>query len=210
VRTNRELMAHAVGWDPGRIVACRQVHGTHVVAATREMAGGPELQGVDALVTNEPGVLLMLKFADCVPVVLWDPVRRVVAVVHAGWRGTVARVPAAALHFMVTQYGSEPSDVRAGIGPSIGPCCYQVGQEVATKAEQVFTGTGVVSPGPDGTPHFDLWSANAETLMRSGVAEESVAISRICTRCRSDLFFSHRALGSPSGRFAMVGGIRDV
>jgi polyphenol oxidase len=209
VRINRERMARAVGWDPSRIVSCRQVHGTHVLAATPDMAGGPELQGTDALVTDEPGLLLMLKFADCVPIVLWDPVRRVVAVAHAGWRGTVARTPAAALHFMVARYGSEPRDIRAGIGPSIGPCCYQVGQEVATQAEQVFPGAGVVAPGPDGTPYLDLWSANAETLMRSGVAEENVELSRICTRCRNDLFFSHRALGSPAGRFAMVAGIRN-
>jgi YfiH family protein len=209
VVANRERMAHSVGWEPGRIVSARQVHGTHVAVATREMAGGSELPGTDALVTDEPGLLLMLKFADCVPVVMWDPVRRVVALVHAGWRGTVAGAPAATLEFMMSRYGSQPGDVLAGIGPSIGPCCYQVGREVATQAEQVFAGAGVVSAGPDGTPHFDLWAANAETLMRAGVSEEKIAVGGICTRCRNDLFFSHRASGSPSGRFAVVAGIRD-
>lgn len=209
VIANRGLMARAVGWDPALIVSARQVHGTHVVSATGEMANGPELPGTDALVTDQPGLLLMLKFADCVPVVMWDPVRRVIALVHAGWRGTVAGVPVAALEFMSSRYGSQPRDVLAGIGPSIGPCCYQVGPEVATQAEHVFTGAGVVASAQDGTPHFDLWAANTETLMRAGVAEENISVARICTRCRNDLFFSHRASGSPSGRFAAVAGIRN-
>ncbi|MHB0867901.1 MAG: peptidoglycan editing factor PgeF [Chloroflexota bacterium] len=209
VKANRDLMAQAVGWDPRRIVSANQVHGRRAVAVGRDHIGAPDLTETDALVTDEPGLLLLLKFADCVPVVLWDPVRRVVAVAHAGWRGTMAGTPAAALELMVDRYHSDPSDVLAGIGPSIGPCCYEVGAEVVAQAGQAFAGANVLQRGADGRVHFDLWSSNAETLMRAGVAEENIATARICTRCRHDLFFSHRAAGGLAGRFAFVAGIRD-
>ena len=209
VRANRQLMARAVGWDPEQFVSAGQVHGRQAVAVGRRNLGGPDLAGTDALVTDEPGVLLLLKFADCVPVILWDPVRRVVGLAHAGWKGTVLGTPAAALQLMVGKYGSRPSDVLAGIGPSIGPCCYEVGPEVVAAAEREFAGGDVLQPGPRGKIHFDLWGANAETLMRAGVPEENIATAGICTRCHHDLFFSHRAAGGLTGRFGVVAGIRD-
>lgn len=208
VKLNRELAARAVGWDPGRIVSARQVHGRRAVAVGRGFVGAPDLPDTDALVTDEPGVLLLLKFADCVPVILWDPVRRVVGLVHAGWRGTVLGTPAAALELMGQRYGSRPSDVVAGIGPSIGPCCYEVGAEVVGAVSKVFGGTSVLQEADIGY-RLDLWGANAETLMRAGVAEESISVAGICTRCRHDLFFSHRAAGGIAGRFGVVAGMRD-
>ncbi|MCL4370605.1 MAG: peptidoglycan editing factor PgeF [Chloroflexi bacterium] len=209
VRTNRRLMAGAVGWDLSRVVSAGQVHGRQAVAVGRGNLGGPDLPGTDALVTNEPGVLLLLKFADCVPIILWDPVRRVVGLAHAGWRGTVLGTPAAALELMSREYGSCPSDVLAGIGPSIGPCCYEVGPEVATAAEREFVGANVLRRDACGRVRFDLWGANAETLTRAGVRAENVATAGICTRCHHDLFFSHRAAGGLTGRFGVVAGIRD-
>ena len=209
VRANRELMAAAIEWDPARIVSARQVHGRRAVAVGRGAVGAPDVPDCDALVTDEPGVLLLMKFADCVPITLWDPVRRVVALVHAGWRGTVLGAPAAALELMVRRYRSRPSDVVAAVGPSIGPCCYQVGKDVAILASRTFAGTDVLQGGHAGEIRLDLWAANAETLMRAGVMEENIAIAGICTRCRSDLFFSHRAAGGRTGRFGVVAGIRD-
>lgn len=209
VRANRALMARTLGWDPERIVSANQVHGRRVEAVGRDRIGGPDLPETDALVTDQPGVLLLLKFADCVPVVLWDPVRRVVGVAHAGWRGTVAGTPAAALECMRERYHTRASDVMVGIGPSIGPCCYEVGPEVAAQVGRAFVGANVLQTGADGRMRFDLWSANVETLLRAGVAEEHVAVAGICTRCQHDLFFSHRAAGGLTGRFAFVAGIRD-
>lgn len=209
VKINRERMARAVGWNPSCIVSAHQVHGRDVVAVGREMVGQPDIRGTDALVTNESGVLLLLKFADCVPVVLWDPVKRVVGLAHAGWRGTMAGTPAAALEMMADRYGTRPSDVLAGIGPSIGPCCYQVGPEVVSAASERFAGAAVLHPDGTGAFRLDLWAANMETLMRVGLAEENIAVAGICTRCRSDLFFSHRAAGGLAGRFGFVAGIRD-
>ncbi len=209
VRTNRRLMAESVGWDPSLIVSAGQVHGRHAVAVGKANIGGGDLPDTDALVTDEPGVLLLLKFADCVPIVLWDPVRRVVGLAHAGWRGTVLGTPAAALELMVERYGTRPSDVLAGIGPSIGPCCYEVGPEVVAAAGKAFAGADVLQRDPSGKAHLDLWGANTESLMRVGVPEENIATARICTRCHSDVFFSHRGSGGRTGRFGMVAGIRN-
>lgn len=208
VKVNRERAIRAVGWDPECVVSARQVHGRQVVAVSRAMVGGPDLPETDALVTNEPGVLLLLKFADCVPIVLWDPKRRVVGLVHAGWRGTVLETPAAALELMRQRYGCHPSSVLAGIGPSIGPCCYEVGTEVVAAASTLFAGTTVIQQ-VDGSHRMDLWGANAETLMRAGVAEENIAVAGVCTRCHHDQFFSHRAAKGIAGRFGVVAGIRD-
>ncbi len=210
VQVNRAKMAEAVGWKSQAAVSARQVHGREVVQVTRGMAGGPDLRDCDALVTDEPGVLLLLKFADCVPVTLWDPVRKVVGLAHAGWRGTIIGIAGATVEFMVERYGSRPSDILAGIGPSIGPCCYQVGPEVVRLAEQVFDGAGVTRRISDTDSRFDLWTANSEILVRAGVPKEMISVAGICTRCHSDVFFSHRAAGGQlAGRFGVVAGIRD-
>ncbi len=209
VRANRAVAVRSLGWEPGNVVTAKQVHGRRATQVVHEMAGAPDLPETDALVTDEPGVLLMLKFADCVPVTLWDPVKRVVGLAHAGWRGTVLGTPAAAVELMIQRYGTNPSDILAGIGPSIGPCCYQVGPEVEKVASHVFAGAGVIHKEGDEDIRFDLWSANAETLMRTGVPEEKITRAGICTRCHSDLFFSHRGSGGTAGRFGVIAGIRD-
>lgn len=209
VAANRGLMARAVGWDASRLVSARQVHGRKAVVVTREDVGKGDFPDTDAMVTAEPGVLMLMKFADCVPVVMWDPMRRVVAIAHAGWRGTMLETPAAAVELMAAKFGSVPSDLVAGIGPSIGPCCYEVRREVVEQAVRVFPGVPVLRDGSSGRPHLDLWRANAETLMRAGVPEDNVEVAGLCTRCRNDLFFSHRAAGGLTGRFGAVAGIRE-
>jgi polyphenol oxidase len=209
VAENHGRMAAALSWPAHRTVSARQVHGRNAVVAGPEHVGARPAPEADVLVTDRPGILLMLRFADCTPVTLWDPDRRVLALVHAGWKGTVLGAPAAAVEMMVTRFGSAPSTILAGIGPSIGPCCYEVGEDVVRPASRVFAGAGVLLKQAGAGVHFDLWGANAETLMRSGIAEERIAVAGLCTRCRSDLFFSHRASGGMSGRFAVVAGIRD-
>jgi YfiH family protein len=202
-------MADTLGWEPGRIVSARQVHDRVVAVVGRKDASEQELAGVDCLVTREPGTLLLLKFADCVPVVIWDPVRQVVALVHAGWRGTVIKAPAAAVEAMAANFGSNPADLVAGIGPSIGPCCYEVGDEVVAAVDEAFGDSDVVIREPGKKARLDLWEANAQTLRGTGISSNRIEVAGICTRCRNDLFFSHRAEGSPAGRFAVVAGIRE-
>ena len=146
----------------------------------------------------------MVMVADCVPVVLFDPVKRVSAVIHAGWRGTVHRITCNTIREMVECFGCNPADILAGIGPSIGPCCYEVGEDVRKFVEQSFgTTKGYLIQKQDYVKlHFDLWYANRKQLTDHGVKPENIEMSELCTQCHPDIFFSSRASGGVTGRFA--------
>ncbi len=197
VQENRRRLARALGLSPDQLATVRQVHGRGVAIA------GPEAQitppEADILLTGTPGRALFMRFADCVPVLLWDPVRRVAGIAHAGWRGCYQRVPATAVAAMADAFGTRPKDLRVAIGPCIGPCCYQVGDDVAS----LFTGTDAVRV--DGvSKSLDLRLLVLEDLKKCSVPEEHVEMSNYCTACRTDLFFSHRASGGKTGRFGAV------
>jgi hypothetical protein len=147
------------------------------------------------MITNVPGIALAVTIADCAPLILYDPTRHALAVVHAGWRGTVAGIAAAAVEAMRAAYGTQPSDLWAGVGPSIGPCCYEVGDEVidAWLAGGIVDSQRAVTPGPGERQHFDLWSANHLQLMATGVPSEHIEVAQRCVRCEMGRFFSHRA-----------------
>jgi len=142
--------------------------------------------------------------ADCVPVILFDPVKKVSAVIHAGWRGTVKHITSNTVKTMTDRFGCDPADIIAGIGPSIGPCCYEVGEEVRTVVEQSFGTTRdyLVTKNHSDKPHFDLWYANHKQLTDSGVKPENIETSELCTRCNSQIFYSSRADKGITGRFA--------
>jgi hypothetical protein len=158
--------------------------------------------------TDQPGVSLMMRFADCVPILLADPVRHIAGIVHAGWQGTVRRVIQAAVHAMERQYGSQTSDVRAVIGPSIGPDHYLVGKDVI---EQVQAGFGADSqqllkpiPGElfTGKAYLDLWRANQLLLEELGV--QHIQLAEICTACHVQDWYSHRQEQGKTGRFGVL------
>jgi YfiH family protein len=215
VLENRRRAAAAVGAEPTDVVYARQVHGgrAQVVTAADRGRGAQALsdaiENADALVTTDPGTTLAIQVADCVPIVLLDPVARVLACVHAGWRGTVARIGAAALDTM-TDLGARPADVRAGIGPAIAPDRYQVGDEVAG---EVRRGLGSAVAGevlrPDGPGKWllDLWAANRRVLTDAGVPAGHVLMAGVPTGPEPGMFFSHRA-AQPAGRFALVARLR--
>jgi len=184
------------------IVTAYQVGGAHVglVDASHR---GQVTPATDALITTTPGVPLMLRFADCLPILLYDPARRALGLVHAGWRGTVARVAQQAVQVMVATFGSRPEDLIAGIGPGIGPCCYRVGDDVMSAIRAAFPqGNGLLTRQPDGSHHLDLWAANAWQLREMGV--RIVEVAGLCTACHTDEFFSHRGERGRTGRFAVV------
>jgi YfiH family protein len=204
---NRARLALALGFAPDRLVTTPQVHGTDVLVVDAETALNALSIRADILVTREPGFLLMQRFADCVPILLWHETARVVSVAHAGWRGTVKGVASRTVQ-AVAELGGDPSTVRAGIGPSIGPCCFEVGDEVVAAFPDV---DGAVTLGPRGRPHLDLWEINRRQLVASGVRPEHIEVSGACTRCDPDTYFSHRALGYPAGRFgAAIGLLPDA
>ena len=219
VRENRRRAAAALGADPADFVFAAQVHGNHaevVSAADRgrgTLAGGDAVGPADALVTATPGTVLAILVADCVPVILYDPAAHVLACVHAGWRGTVARTAQAAVAAMCS-LGTRPEDVIAGIGPSVAAGSYQVGQEVAAAARDAFGQQAqallrpVLAGGPSGKGGpgqwlFDLPAANRHVLRAAGVPDGQIHVAATPTGPGPGLFFSHRA-ERPCGRFALA------
>jgi YfiH family protein len=193
---DENLRRVAIALDTSResLFAAYQVHGREVTVVEPDTEPRPRC---DVLVTRSPEKTLMLRFADCTPVLLADPRRRAVAAVHAGWRGTAVRAAGAAVQALRDVFGSRSSDIVAGIGPAIGPCCYTVGQDVR---EAFSDRPHLFSDGK-----LDLWQANREALTEAGIPADNIEVAGICTRCESDRFFSHRAnSGQPAGRFAAL------
>jgi YfiH family protein len=157
-------------------------------------------------------VALSLRFADCTPIIVYDPAHHALGVAHAGWRGTVSKIAVALVEAMSDAFGSEPAALIAGIGPSIGPCCYEVGEEVIAAARTAFEREVERRDGwpllfSDGAAtYLDLWSANRVLLEWTGVRQ--IETARLCTACHRQRFFSHRAEAGKTGRFAMVAALR--
>jgi YfiH family protein len=209
VLENRRRAAVAFGARLDDFVFARQAHGAGVRVVGQQDRGSGSLTqddavpDTDALVTTSPGVVLAILTADCVPIVLHDPVAGVLACVHSGWRGTVARVGAAAVEAM-KQLGAEPADIVAGIGPAIDPDRYQVGPEVHVAVTEAFGGSAAAcirpDQGKDGRWLLDLWAANRIVLGEAGLREENIHVTSIPT---GGDFFSDRA-ERPCGRLALL------
>ena len=169
---------------------------------------GRIISETDTLFTDEAGVPILLRFADCAPILLYDPARHACAVVHSGWRGTVAGAVPAAIHALGQAFGSRPQDLVAGIGPCIGPCCYEVGHDVVDAVRSVFHRAEELLPRNGGDRrHFDLWTANLRWLAESGV--QRVEVAEVCTACHMDEFFSYRGGRGHTGHFGALMMLRD-
>ncbi len=210
VQENRRRIAAALGADPSAVFGARQVHGAAWRAVgAHETPAATEREPYDILLTSTPGHLLLLKFADCTPLILWDPRRRWVAVAHAGWRGTAQDVAGTAVRALAAAAGTRPADLWAGIGPAIGACCYEVGPEVVAAVERaVPNAAAIVRPSSGGRAYLDLEAANRQQLVAAGVPPAQVAAAARCTCCDPATFYSHRALGLPAGRFGVAAGVR--
>ena len=194
VDENLRRAAEAVGARREDLFAAYQVHGRAVTVVDAETSPRPRC---DVLVTNSPAKALMLRFADCTPVLVADTRRKAVAVVHAGWRGSAVRAASAAVSALSEAFGSRPADLVAGIGPAIGPCCYTVGSDVVSAFSD--------RPGLIRDGKLDLWESNRLALVEAGVPAEHIEAAGICTQCHADEYFSHRANGGqPAGRFAAL------
>jgi YfiH family protein len=201
VYANRHRLAESVGTTYDRVYTCHQVHGANVVRVHDQDPADVGAIHADALMTDRRGHFLSLRFADCVPILFFDPRRPAGAIAHAGWRGTAENVAGATVASLAEAFDSRPADLLVGIGPSIGPCCYEVGEDTA--AHFAERRGGVLRD--DGRLVLDLWTLNRQALEDAGVPTEQIEVSGVCTRCHSDEFFSHRAAGGgPSGRFAAL------
>jgi polyphenol oxidase len=211
VLENRRAWSTAIGFNPERLTFGRQVHETTVVAVEESHAGSgadsveTSIRRVDGLVTNRPGLPLGVMAADCVPLLLHDPVRGVVGAIHAGWRGTVDGIAVQALEAVARKYGSPAEDVIIGIGPSICHDCYQVGDEVVERwvSSPYAAGTNALSIEDSGF-YFNLREANRQQLINAGVPESSIEVSPVCTRCANGKMFSRRGLGPRTGLFSAI------
>ena len=192
------------------LVHAHLIHGSDVAIVSQQEYGqyvGP----VDGLISSDPGCGLTMNYADCAPIFLYDPDRNAIGLGHAGWKGAVKDLPGSLVEAMKKGFGSDPAELIAGIGPCIGPCCYEVGEPVISAVRSSFDDADtllVVPESADETisaevrPHFDLPEANRRQLARAGV--ERVELSDLCTACRTDLFYSHRAEDGRTGRFGSL------
>lgn len=186
-----------------RTAQVHQVHSNQVVIVNEKFLNSKKKIFADGMVSDQPGIAMLMRFADCVPVFLFDPVVKAVAVYHAGWKGTVKKIGKEAVHLMEKEFGSNPGDILAGIGPSIGPDHYVVGQDVIVKVEKIFLEKGqqLLCSGPDGVK-LNLWEANRFALEEAGVRR--IEISGICTACNLGDWYSHRAENGKTGRFGAL------
>lgn len=203
VQENRKRAFDAVGLSNNKVYDVWQVHSADVVCVENPKKPEQPHQRADAILTNQKGVHLFMRFADCVPILVFDRVKGVIGIVHAGWQGTIAGIAEKVIDKMCAEYGSKPKDIWAGIGPSIGVHHYVVGEEVwqhalasipdvARKAFEVRSGEY----------RFDLWLANQLLLERAGVKE--IEIAGICTACNLQDWYSHRAEKGKTGRFGVM------
>lgn len=225
---NRQRLAAALGLALDDWVAASQVHGSRValVGAAERGRGAYQqasaLPETDALITAQPGLLLSLRLADCVPILLFDPAHHAVGLAHAGWRGTVAHVAAATVQAMTAAFGSRADDLWAGIGPAIGPCCYAIGGDVAGQVQAALPwATEVLDERPGGSPRYitdsamyrgslylDLWEANRRALLAAGLRPKHIEVAALCSACHTEEFYSHRAERGRTGRFGAVIGLK--
>jgi hypothetical protein len=227
VLENRRRFQTAGGAPDLPLITLKQFHSD--VIHVFDTAPSEPCKG-DASITNRPGLLLAVQTADCVPILLVDPKKRAVAAIHAGWRGTLARIVTKTIGLMQMHYATKPSDLLAAIGPSIGPCCYEVGTEVATQFLSQFpdapgyfdefrTGDepnpiqwlNMMPPGHQPPPKgvlLDLRKANRSQLLAAGLRPQNIHTSDLCTACRPDLLFSYRKEGPHTGRLMSVIGLR--
>jgi YfiH family protein len=207
----RQRFAEALGVAVNALVPTRQVHQNEVATVSGpQYDGQDEPRGADALITVVPGWCLLGFFADCVPILAFDPVRRAVGLAHAGWRGSILRITERLVEEMDRRVGTRSVDLYVGVGPSIGPCCYEVGEEVLSKVEERLPDRqGLLRPARPGHAYLDLWEANRRALLRAGVLPERIEVAGLCTACHVERFFSFRREGALRGLFGAAIGLRD-
>lgn len=203
VEGNRSLLAHAFGVNQEALVTLRQVHGTDILIIDEPNEDYSHFLSLesDAVITNQPHVMIGVCVADCVPMLLCDPDKRVIAAVHAGWQGTAGTLVSKVVAGMKSEFGCDPKKILAAIGPCIGKCCY----EVDTPVKQAFVKGGIAwdsfaEPSGEGKWQLDMAAANLELLVLAGLRADAVNMSEMCVCCHRELFFSYRRDKGETGR----------
>lgn len=201
VHENFCRIGHAIGFDEKKLVFSNQIHDTQIRRVGEEDCG-KVMTGMDGLVTDVPGVPLYTGYADCVPLFFFDPVKKVAALAHSGWKGTVGRIGEKMVKIMKDGYGCRTEDIVAAIGPSICRDCYEVSQDVAWQFIREFSGhpeEEILDRKENGKYQLDLWKANEIILEEAGILKKNLDITDLCTCCNSEYLFSHRATKGKRG-----------
>ncbi len=209
VLQNRRILADALGMDLLKCTFANQCHSANVAIVNDTGRGKGALEkdsslaNTDGMITNVKNICLGVQVADCVPILLYDPQQQVIASLHAGWKGTLRKIVPEAIAKMVQHYGCMAENIYAGLGPSNGPCCYEVGEDVFREANTALGSVkGIIKPAAtEGKYMFDQWEANVRQLKDAGLREEHIELAGICSQCEHETFFSSRAQDGITGRF---------
>ena len=207
VAENFRRMGEALGVRCEDMVLSQQTHTTNIRIVTDEDRGKGitrerDYTDIDGLITNVPGICLVTTYADCVPLYFLDPVKKVIALSHSGWRGTVGKIGKKTVELMHDNFGSDPADILAAVGPSVCQDCYEVSADVIDRFKEVFDRSvwdELFYGKPDGKYQLDLWKANEKIFLEAGIRKEHIAVTNVCTHCNSRILYSHRAMGDKRG-----------
>lgn len=207
VAENFRRMGEALGVRCEDMVLSQQTHTTNIRIVTDEDRGKGitrerDYTDIDGLVTNVPGICLVTTYADCVPLYFLDPVKKVIALSHSGWRGTVGKIGKKTVELMHDNFGSDPADILAAVGPSVCQDCYEVSADVIDRFKEVFDRSAwdeLFYEKPDGKYQLDLWKANEKIFLEAGIRKDHIAVTNVCTHCNSEILYSHRAMGDKRG-----------
>ncbi len=200
VTQNIELLAKSLQIEKSQFVFPKQTHSSNIgiVKSTKDV-----FPDTDALITNIPGIFISARTADCVPILIYDPVQKAISAIHSGWKGTAQRISQKTIALMQKEFGTNPADLMAGIGPSIGPEVYEVGTDVVDEFKRHFYQNHLFTPTADSIKFLlNLWEANKQILLESGVPDNQIEIAEMCTYTNADLFFSARRDKGKTGRLA--------
>lgn len=211
---NHQILSHTLGFDLSSLVTCQQIHQDTIALVDKGhlkkncFLPNHALPATDALVTDVPGITLMTRYADCVPLFFYDPKTHTVAIAHAGWQGTLAHIGQKTVEILKNEYHCQLQHILAAIGPSIGSCCYQISSTMADHAEKILTQAQeyIRESSNDGL-FFNLWQANKKQLQSVGIKDENLSCAELCTSCNINLFFSYRKEKRVTGRFAALIGL---
>ena len=207
VAENFRRMGEALGVRCEDMVLSQQTHTTNIRIVTDEDRGKGitrerDYTDIDGLITNVPGICLVTTYADCVPLYFLDPVKKVIALSHSGWRGTVGKIGKKTVELMHDKFGSDPADILAAVGPSVCQDCYEVSADVIDRFKEVFDRSAwdeLFYEKPDGKYQLDLWKANEKIFLEAGIRKDHIAVTNVCTHCNSEILYSHRAMGDKRG-----------
>jgi len=216
VMKNHQSLSHTLGFDLSSLVTCQQIHQDSIALVDKSylkkdyFLPNNSIPETDALITDVPGITLMTRYADCSPLLFYDPKTRTVAIAHAGWKGTLEHIGQKTVEVLVNYYHCQPQHILTAIGPSIGPCCYQISNTMADYAlKKLPRAQEYIRESLDDGLYFDLRQANKKQLKTAGIKDEHLYCTELCTSCAIDLFFSYRKEKGVTGRFGALIGLSE-